>query len=94
MDIQALHKRLEELGVELVKNDLSTRAYRYVGGSPEVREEAWKWVQEQEAKSNKIIGSSFSYYGFTVNFRELWLLIKKVYARALVRIKHFFMNSI
>ena len=45
----ARYTRWKELGVERVRADLLQGGHQLVGGSPEVREEAWSWVKAQES---------------------------------------------
>jgi hypothetical protein len=48
---QRLYERFEQLGYSRVKSDMEmTGGMRDIGGPPENRELAWKWLQEQEAK--------------------------------------------
>ncbi len=42
------HERWEKLGVDLVKQDLANGGLRYVGGPPEVREQAIEWIRRKE----------------------------------------------
>jgi hypothetical protein len=43
-------KKWEKLGVDRVKADLLSGAYRVVGGTKEVRAQAWRWVRFQETE--------------------------------------------
>jgi hypothetical protein len=51
----ARFEQWEKLGLERVKSDLTqTGGIRDIGGPPEVRDLAWKWVQMKEAKATAI----------------------------------------
>jgi hypothetical protein len=90
MDIEELHKRCEELGIDTVKEELLSRRFKHIGGSPENRAEAEKWVREKEAKSKEIIGSSVNIHGLNFNWRELWNRIQAFYPRLVECIKSMF----
>ena len=46
--------RWEGYGVELIKNDLMNHdGIKLVGGSPEVRKQAWDWVREREEERDR-----------------------------------------
>lgn len=51
----ARFEQWEKLGLDRVKSDLTnTGGIRDIGGPPEVRELAWKWVQMKEAQATAI----------------------------------------
>lgn len=48
------YEQWEKLGVNRVKSDLESGGTRVVGGTLEVQDLAWKWVQMKEAQATKI----------------------------------------
>lgn len=65
----------ETRGVEAIKNDLMHHdGIKFVGGSPEVRDQAWAWVHEQEA-GDAVKAKPFSWDWLKINSGPLTLLL-------------------
>jgi len=51
---QALYRQWDEIGVDIIKQDLGTNGgMRYVGGPPATRRLAMQWVKEREAERDR-----------------------------------------
>jgi hypothetical protein len=66
---QARFARWEELGVDRIKADLLAGGHRLVGGPPSVRELAWKWVREKEAKPEEVLQLSPNFHGVGIDLK-------------------------
>jgi hypothetical protein len=69
---RARHARWKELGLDRVKADLLDGGYRLVGGSPEVREEAWAWVRAQEESGKEVVTLKPGYFGMSIDLKAAW----------------------
>lgn len=69
---EARHTRWKELGLDRVKQDLLDGGHRLVGGSPEVREEAWAWVKAQEAAAKEVVTLKLGLWGVSVDLKAVW----------------------
>ena len=49
----ARRANFEKWGEEVIRQDLASGGFRYVGGSPRVREAARLWLKEKEAAQEK-----------------------------------------
>lgn len=80
---QARHARWGEIGLERVKADLLAGGHKVVGGSPEVREEAWAWVKEQEAATGtkEVVSLKPGYFGVSIDLKAAWRLCKSWWVR-------------
>jgi hypothetical protein len=59
----------EEIGVSVIRQDLATGGYIYVGGPPEVRKLAREWVR---IKENETFTAKPEIWGFSVNLKAAW----------------------
>lgn len=77
----ARHARWEQLGVERVKSDLQAGGHRLVGGSPEVRTEAWAWVKAKESAAKEIVTLKPTLWGVGVDLKAVWRGLKRRFTR-------------
>ena len=64
-----LFAQWEEIGLSVIRQDLATGGYVYIGGPPEVRKLAREWVK---IKENEIVTAKPTFCGFGVNLVAAW----------------------
>ena len=75
--------RWAQLGVDVVKHDLLNGGYRFVGGPPEIRDQAWRWVRYEEARKreSEAVAQPISIkpgaFGVSFDVVKLWRLAKQ-----------------
>lgn len=85
------HERWEALGLDRVKHDLLNGGFRLVGGSPEVREEAWAWVRSKEAAAKgeaaqaaatkEVVTLKPGVWGFSIDLKQAWRALQEWWQR-------------